>query len=327
VYNIHVSIVPTNGFIRPVDPRRDLLPIADLIELCFAQQMDNDGREYLRHIRRAARDNRYLHSIKGANEQISVPLFGYVWEEDGHIVGNLSIIPFKQGTVWRYLIANVATHPTYRGRGIAGKLTQKGIEHARTQGVSAVWLQVRDDNPVAYQIYLRLGFKEMARRTNWIEAETQPPPPPLDQVQVSRRKARDWPNEANWLQQIYPSEVAWNLNFSAQRYAPGLLRSLARFFNNERIEQWSVHRGGLMLGVAIWDAGVYNPEMVWVAPNPECESFALQPLLAVLRSKVTTTRPLAFNYPAGRCGSAFQQTGFTPHSTLIWMKIDFKTPA
>jgi ribosomal protein S18 acetylase RimI-like enzyme len=324
VYNGRVPAAPSDDFIRPVDPRRDLSPIADLIELCFAHQMDDDGRDYLRHIRRAARDSQYQRWVKGANEQVSVPLFGYVWEEDGQIIGNLSIIPFKQGATWRYLIANVATHPNYRGRGIARQLTQKGIEHTRQRGASAVWLQVRDDNPVAYQLYLHLGFQERARRTTWNQVEIPPPLLPLNHVQVSARKASEWPQQAGWLQQIYPGEVAWNLNFSAERYAPGLVRSLIRFFNNERVEQWSVHRGGLLLGMAIWDAGVFNSETVWVAPNPECENLALQALVTVLRNQVTTPRPLSFNYPAGRGCSAFQQTGFTPHNTLIWMEINLE---
>jgi len=315
--------VPSHGFIRPVDPRRDLLSIADLIELSFAHQMDDDGRDYLRHIRRAARDTQYQRWVSGINEQVSVPLFGYVWEEDSQIVGNLSLIPFKHKSVWRYLIANVATHPSYRGRGIARKLTQKGIFHARKQGASAVWLQVRDDNPIAYQLYLNLGFQERARRTTWHQVESPPPLLPLEQMRVTGRRPYEWPVETGWLQQVYPGDVAWNLNFSAERYAPGLMRSLARFFNNERIEQWSVYRSGLLLGMAIWDAGMYNAETVWLAPNPECESLALPALLTVLRREVSTPRPLSINYPAGRGNNAFQQTGFSPHNTLVWMEINF----
>lgn len=315
--------VPSHGFIRPVDPRRDLLPIADLIELSFAHQMDEDGRDYLRHIRRAARDLQFQRWVKGSNEQVSLPLFGYVWEEDGQIVGNLSLIPFKQNEVWRYLVANVATHPAYRGRGIARQLTQKGIDHTRKHGVSAVWLQVRDDNPIAYQLYRDLGFKERARRTTWILSETPSPLLPLASFHIRSRSSPEWPTQANWLKQIYPAEVAWNLNFSSERYAPGLLRSIGRFFNNEHIEQWSVYRDDLLLGMAIWDAGVYNAETVWVAPNPECEMQALQALLTVLRQEVNASRPLTLNYPAGRGGSAFQQAGFQFHHTLVWMEINF----
>jgi hypothetical protein len=142
-------------------------------------------------------------------------------------------------------------------------------------------------------------------------------------MQVRERRASEWPLQAGWLQQIYPGMVAWNLNFSPERYAPGFLRSLGRFINNERVEQWSVYRGNLLLGVAIWDAGIYSSDTVWVAPNLECENLALQALLTVLRREVNPIRPLTFNYPANRGSSAFQQAGFVPHNTLIWMEINF----
>ena len=38
--------------IRQVQTRRDVAAIADLVELCFAEYMDPDGREYLRYLRR-----------------------------------------------------------------------------------------------------------------------------------------------------------------------------------------------------------------------------------------------------------------------------------
>ena len=78
--------------IRPVDVNRDLTQIADLIELCFAPHMDEDGRDYIRHIRRAAEDPNLRRMVTGPNERVSLPIAGYVWEEGGRIIGNLSLI-------------------------------------------------------------------------------------------------------------------------------------------------------------------------------------------------------------------------------------------
>lgn len=323
VYNKLVPASNLTGHIRTVDPAHDLEKIADLIELCFAQQMDDDGRDYLRHIRRAARDANFQRWARGSNEQVPVPLFGYVWEENGAIVGNLTLIPFQRGGVWRYLAANIATHPDYRGKGIAYQLTQTAIEHVRYHKASAIWLQVRDDNPIAHHLYLTLGFIERARRTTW---EVSDPPPPLlslDDHQVAARRKIEWPLEEKWLQNIYPPEVSWNLNFKIERYAPGLLRNLTRFFYSDHIEQWTVHRDHVLLGVGIWDAGVYNAETVWVAPNPACEDESLCALLTLLRREVLAPRPLMINYPAGRGSAAFFEAGFAIHNTLIWMEINF----
>ena len=313
-----------NGQIRPVDPRRDLSPIADLIELCFIHQMDDDGRDYLRHIRRSAQDVSLQRWVKAANEQVSVPLFGFVWEENGQIVGNLTLIPFLRGEKWRYLIANVATHPDYRGRGIAHQLTQRGIEHVHETSASAVWLQVREDNRIAHQLYLKLGFLERARRTTWGLSDPPPPILPLNGYQVTWRRSSDWRDQVNWLQRTYPPEVAWNLNFNPDRFAPGVLRSFFRFLNNERQEQWAVRMGEDLLGIAIWDAGAYNTETVWVAPNPTCEDESLVALLTILRRHVVSPRSLLVNYPANRGAASFKRAGFDLQNTLIWMEINFE---
>ena len=58
------------------------------------------------------------------------------------------------------MIANVATHPEYRGRGIARALTMTALDHARYHNAVATWLQVRDDNPDAIHIYKTCGFEE-----------------------------------------------------------------------------------------------------------------------------------------------------------------------
>ena len=323
MYNKPVSASTLTGHIRTVDPAHDLDKIADLIELCFAHQMDDDGRDYLRHIRRAAKDANYQRWARGSNEQVPIPLFGYVWEENGKIVGNLTLIPFHQGGIWRYLAANIATHPEYRGKGIAHQLTKTAIDHVRQHKASAIWLQVRDDNPIAYHLYSSLGFKERARRTTWEVSETPPPLLSLENHSISARKKIEWPLEKKWLLNVYPAEVTWNLNLRLNRYAPGLLRNLSRFFYNDHIEQWAVHRDNALLGIGIWDAGVYNAETVWIAPNPSCEDAALIALLTLLRREVLTPRPMMINYPAGRGDVAFMKAGFSIHNTLIWMEINF----
>jgi len=42
--------------VRALNVIRDLPTVADLIELCFSNTLDNDGQRYLSDLRRASRD-------------------------------------------------------------------------------------------------------------------------------------------------------------------------------------------------------------------------------------------------------------------------------
>ncbi len=117
------------GHLRPLDVRRDLGGVADLVEQCFADTLDTDGKRYIHQMRSLSRNPGTLNWISSLSERTYLPLSGYVWEEDKRIVGNLTLIPYhicsETPTI---LIANVAVHPDYRRRGIAYRLTAKAIE-------------------------------------------------------------------------------------------------------------------------------------------------------------------------------------------------------
>src|ERR671919_3167426 len=106
------------------------------------------------------RDDGFLHWASRMTETTSLPLTGYVWEQDGRIIGNASLIPFRDHGKRVYLIANVATHPDYRRRGIGRALTERTMKQAHDKNAAAVWLHVRDDNPGAIHLYAGLGFQE-----------------------------------------------------------------------------------------------------------------------------------------------------------------------
>ena len=150
-----------------MDPRKDLGAVADLIDLCFDFHMDEDGREYVRQIRQAAQAQKSMFGISQNIGSGGVPMQGFVWEEDGKLVGNLTIIPFLRGGKWHFLIANVATNPLYRRRGIARELTQAALQYIRDHNGILTWLQVREDNPSARKLYEDLGFVAVAYRTTY----------------------------------------------------------------------------------------------------------------------------------------------------------------
>jgi len=107
-------IVSSPNQLRPFDVGRDLSAVADLVEACFAETLDTDGRRYVQQMHAAARNPRYLRWAAAMADHVSMPLTGFVWEEHGQLVGNLSLIPFTYLGRRCYLIANVAVDPVSR---------------------------------------------------------------------------------------------------------------------------------------------------------------------------------------------------------------------
>ena len=313
----------TQGHLRPLDIQRDLLPVADLIELCFASTMDPDGQQYLNQMRRAARDASFLRWAPGASEHAAMPISGFIWEEDGRLVGNLSLIPLIKGGKRVYFIANVAVHPNYRSRGIARALTATALETIRSRRSPTAWLQVRQDNPYALKLYQSEGFIERARRNTWqlMPGGSTEQPQKLRGVAVSKRIAGDWEKQKAWLNENYPPEVAWNLPFNANSLRPSLWVDFIRFITGESTNHWAAHRNGQLLGTLSFEPTPSSSDNLWLAAPLEKEEEAIFCLMPEARYDLAPHRTLTLNYPAGRAEEAFISAGFKLHQTLIWMEI------
>ncbi|MFH1635364.1 MAG: GNAT family N-acetyltransferase, partial [Chloroflexota bacterium] len=309
-----------NKHLRPFDARRDMTAAADLIEFCFGDSMDPDGKRYLSRMRAAAKDKGLSRWTAMANGRTSFPLAGFVWEEGGRLVGNLSMVSFFTPGRRIFMIANISVYPEYRRRGIARALTEAALQKSRQRWAQAVWLQVRDDNPTAANLYASLGFEPRARRTTWnIKPEMLPGETPQG-VNVTPRKFRHWSRQRTWLEQNYPKEIRWHLPLKIPALRPGLWGMAHRFFTETYIRQWAIQRDNRLLGVLSWQASRSHADRFWLAARPESEDAALESLLPFIRQEQYLRRPVSLDYPAGRAVEALQSAGFTPESTLLWME-------
>ncbi len=309
--------------LRPLNILTDLPLVADLVESCFAGTLDPEGYRYIQQMRRAGNDSYFMRWAANAMDTVSMPLSGYVWEENHEVVGNVSLVPFKRGGKKVYLIANVAVRPDYRRKGIGRALTMSAMQHTRQRHAQATWLHVRDDNPGAVRLYASLGFRERARRTLWQAAPDRSLGPLGAGTMITSRKTRDWLQQEAWLRQLYPDILAWYQPIPWLSLRPGLGPSLYRFFLEYETRQWAARLDeGQLLGVLAWQPTMEHADRLWAAAPLDGGEGALTALLLHARHTLSWQKNLTLEMPAGQAQEAIQAAGFKPVRTLIWMQAD-----
>ncbi|HVN16078.1 MAG TPA: GNAT family N-acetyltransferase [Anaerolineales bacterium] len=327
--SIPISVhLETHKNLRALNILRDLPSVADLIELCFSSTMDSEGQRYIQDMRRAGQDSNFLRWATKVAESTSLPLTGYVWEENGKIVGNASLVPFRHNGKHIYLIANVAVHPDFRRRGIARALTERALQHAKQRKVSSTWLHVRDDNQGAIKLYTDLGFRERARRTTWQVAKDQATQQRLNSdTTIGIREPRYWPQQQDWLRRNYPDELAWYQAWNFSPLQPGLWNWLYLAFVDLNVQQWIATRvndwptaGQHLEAAAAWIPSMRDSNSLWLAADPKSSPEAVTALLIHARRALSYHTNLTLDYPADELIGAIIDAGFRPVRTLIWME-------
>ncbi|HEX9388628.1 MAG TPA: ribosomal protein S18-alanine N-acetyltransferase [Anaerolineales bacterium] len=87
----------------------------------------------------------------------------WVAELDGKIVGMI--------VVWLIIdeahVATLATHPDFRRRGIGTKLLSYALRHMIEEGARSSFLEVRESNFSAQEMYRKFGYKASGRRPRY----------------------------------------------------------------------------------------------------------------------------------------------------------------
>jgi ribosomal protein S18 acetylase RimI-like enzyme len=316
-----LPLAQSGGKMRPFDAYRDLGAVADLIEICFADTLDADGRNYLQRMRSASSQPGFWRWATIASEYASAPLSGYVWVEEGRIIGNISLVPYYLHGKRYYLIANVAVHPDFQRRGIARAMTRQAIEHIRSRRAPSAWLHVREENEPAVSLYRQLGFIEYTRRTTWTSVRNFSPPPAVNGLEIRTSQARNWPLMSAWLQHNYPAELSWHLPYNQRVVNPGWWGKVYRFLNNIYILQWCAVQHGKLRAALTWQPAMSANNLLWLAAPEEESDEIIHALLVHARQNLASSRPLSLDYPARRFEKAIQASGFIPQQTLIWMEL------
>jgi ribosomal protein S18 acetylase RimI-like enzyme len=148
----------------------------ELIETAFAEDQAREGRSFRDEIRSLDKLLPLFRVMFAVAPRLENYFYTLVWDVDGRFASAVTMM--RQGNdAQRWYIANVATQPDYRGRGLARTLVSAALERIRTQDGRYAQLDVRADNEAAYRLYRSLGFLHLETSTT-LKGEARPIAPP-----------------------------------------------------------------------------------------------------------------------------------------------------
>jgi ribosomal protein S18 acetylase RimI-like enzyme len=309
-----------NSGLRPTDLRRDLAGIAALMELCFGATMDAAGRGAINEMRLLSHAGPLIWLVGGA---LHGPVWnlGFVWIENGKVVGNIST-QRTSASAGQWMIANVAVHPEYRRRGIARALTAAAVDLARRQGGETALLQVNHDNVGALALYAGLGFQRFGSRTEWVRHSSSPPPyAPTPGLDIRPRRREQWVEEYQLATRVCPEGLDWVQPLRPDDFRPSVGRGLARLISGKGEERWAATAGARLAGSLIMVASPGENDHFTLLLDPEFGEQAARPLLVRgLRRLGSRPWPVKLDYAPNEQMDTLHSLGFAAGRTLVWMR-------
>ncbi|HZY40793.1 MAG TPA: GNAT family N-acetyltransferase [Anaerolineae bacterium] len=131
--------------------------MTELMEVAFAEDAAREGRSLRDDVAGLKSMLPVLRVLTKVWPSFEDKFYTLVWDTGDRFAAVITIS--QQGNDrQRWYIFNVATHPDFRGRGLARQLVTAALDHIRAHGGQRVLLDVRADNVPAYQLYRSLGF-------------------------------------------------------------------------------------------------------------------------------------------------------------------------
>jgi ribosomal protein S18 acetylase RimI-like enzyme len=311
--------------LRPINSMRDLVGLTTLVERAFADDMDASGRAHMREMR-------WLGTLFGWMDWLASPgqgfMPGYVWMEDGRIVGNVTVRKLSTfGHGW--MIGNVAVAPEWRRRGIARQMMDAAIELVRHNHGEWIALQVRTDNDIARKLYQTLGFVDTGEMV-YLECRTlgvdhAAKPAPITGGHLRSAQANDMHQLYTLAQSFVPDSVRWAEPVYRSLFDVSLERSLTDWFTGEQHVWRVVESIDHLCGAALLEVKRRKRSArlhLWIVPahTGEYEDALIDSVLAELHHPIEL---VAARVPGEAIGGrvALMTRGFREVRALMSMKL------
>jgi ribosomal protein S18 acetylase RimI-like enzyme len=310
----------SNG-LRPVNSRRDMAGVADLIEIAFSRHLDPGSRRLVREMRTFGRAG-LLGWLVGRLflPSAAYPL-GFVWEENRRLVGNASVLAVNRNPQ-RWVLANVAVHPEFQRQGIGRALTLASLEFAQERRATEMILQVDSSNHGAQKMYTSLGFQTRSTRTEWMRSFSRRLSPEILPPQLQRPQAEQWREQFKMAERLYSEGAIWPFPNTSDLFRPNPLTGIVRVPNRK---QFIWNEGDRILGsITARRAIDFSRWNLLMMVEPELRGQVEGLLLdAVLNDLGQDGQQIKVDYWADTGAEQFRERGFRSKRTLTWMSYAF----
>ena len=330
-----IAVSDSDSGPRPINLRRDVQGVLALLNRVFRPALDAEGRRALSNLSLSNQPWVVLRLRQLADDFVP----GFVWEESGQIVGNVSLL--TTNVDGRYVVANVAVHPEHRRRGIARTLMELAIDKIEGRDGREILLQVEERNTPAIALYDQLGFDIIGAVTSWYCSYSRMALLPLspgesganadESVFLRNLRRGEW--AAAWRldrASMHP-DLHWPEPLPRDAYKTGVLRWLGNLLNGRRAETWvarSREEGMVGVGTILSEWGRAHTLSLRVHPTwrGRIERILLAKLLR--RLQYLPRRTVRMDHPAGDAvtTSLLREANFNDRRTLTVMKLELSAP-
>ncbi len=246
--------------LRPFNPMRDIRPMVELLQISFGEDLDPQSRQMLNEMRTLAQVGGPLLWLLSKISPTLRDLFsGYVWLEEGRIVGNITVHRrYKGKRGW--FISNLAVHPDHRRRGIALRLMREGMELAKKKGAQRVSLEVRAGNLAAQMLYEKLGFTKVDSVSKMrLRKVSEVSPVPSREYAIRAVKPEEWRRMYQLTEDAFSAQAKKITPVREEDYrrnfAQRLMASIGDLLKGQRVYRWAAERDDRFLAVLTLRAG------------------------------------------------------------------------
>ena len=312
---------------RPINVNTDIPQLLRLLELVFGETLDKEGRRLLSTNASLSASPAFLWRLNPMTSKLAT---GYVWEENGRVVGNATLLSTKIPT--RFLVVNVAVHPDYRRRGIARKLMHHLHTLARRQQGQELLLQVVKDNAPAVDLYRSLGYRRLGSMTTWASSVPRLRELPLaladnSYLPVRELRSHEWRQAYELDRSCLHPDLNWPEPLGEDAYKSGLWQRVQNFLNGRTAETWVIASPqNELVGLAsIWSEWG-RAHRANVRVHPAWRGQLERPLLAKLvrRFKYLARRNIQIHHDDRDelLSELLTEANFRPRRTLTHMRLD-----